>query len=147
MCSPGRARLGNSQSSSRRPRKVSQAESASRVGSVISNGTGRPVFCLMTVTRWRTDPPGATSLTRSLTKSHPRSLASMPQSKRAAHGAGALQLLPYRPDMLRFEGSLGAHDPARIPGGWWRAEKVALGHRCLRGYAPAVATYRFRLPL
>jgi hypothetical protein len=64
-----------------------------------------------------------------------------------AHGAGALQLLPYRPDVLRFEGSLGAHDPARIPGCWWRAEQVALGHRCLRDYAPAVAAYRLRLPL
>ena len=41
---PAWLRLGNSQSLDREPR-FSQAVSASRAGSVISNGTGRPVFC------------------------------------------------------------------------------------------------------
>ena len=53
------------------------------MGSVISKGTGRPVFCWITVARWRMTPPGATSLTLSLTRSHPLNFASMPQSNRA----------------------------------------------------------------
>ena len=83
MWSPCRHRLGKSQSSLRRPRIANQEASASRVGSVISNGTGRPVFCWTTVARWRREPPGATSLTRSFTRSQPRSLASIPQSNKA----------------------------------------------------------------
>jgi hypothetical protein len=79
MWSPARLLLGNSQSSHRRPRRSSQARSASRVGSVISNGTGLPVFCWITVARSRSAPPGAMSLTFNFTRSQPRSLASIAQ--------------------------------------------------------------------
>ena len=58
MCSPGRVRLGKSQSSVRRPRSDNQAASASRVESVISKGTGRPVFCWMTVRTLSQRPSG-----------------------------------------------------------------------------------------
>jgi len=76
ICLPARLRLGNNQSSGRRPRRPSHCVRASLAGSVISNGTGRPVFCWTMVDRWRMTPPWTTSESRSLTRSQPLSFAS-----------------------------------------------------------------------
>jgi hypothetical protein len=56
---------------------------AARVCSVISNWTGLPVFCWITVARSRIWPPTHTSLTRSRTRSQPLSLLSMARLNKA----------------------------------------------------------------
>jgi hypothetical protein len=63
------SRAGNSQSSSRPPRNLSQAAIASRAGSVISNGTGLPAFC------WIKNAGEARYREPSLTRSRTRSQA------------------------------------------------------------------------
>ena len=108
MCSPARVRLGKGQSSSRGPRSFSQAERASRVVSVISKGTGHPVFCCTSVARRRSAPPGATSLTRSLMRSQPRCLALMSQSNKARSRTRAMTLSCWRmATCLASKGGLG----------------------------------------
>jgi hypothetical protein len=62
--------------------RSSQAAVLSRVVSVSSNWTGRPVFCWITMARWRTTPPDAMSSMRSFTRSQLRSLLSIAMSNR-----------------------------------------------------------------
>jgi hypothetical protein len=111
---PCRLLLGKSQSSRRLPRRSSQAAKASRVGSVISNGTGRPVFCWITVERPRGAPPGATSLTRSFPRSQPRSLASIAQLK-SARSRTRLADFSYGRMAQTCFGSNGALEPISRP--------------------------------
>lgn len=49
---------------------------------MISNCTGRPVFCWITVAQFRRDPPLTRSPIRILTRLHPRSLLSIARSNR-----------------------------------------------------------------
>ena len=69
--------LPNRKSSNLNFSKLIQLFSASRVWSVISNWTGRWVFCCMMMAREAMWPPCEISLTLSFTKSHARSLLSM----------------------------------------------------------------------
>jgi len=77
-------RLGNRKSSGRRPERRIQDASASRVCSVISNCTGRWVFCCMTMARVAMRSPCVTSRTRSLTTSQDLSLLSTARLNRAS---------------------------------------------------------------
>lgn len=63
--------------------RSNQASRLLRASAMISNCTGRPVFCWMTVARLRIVPPLTRSPMRSLTRSHPRNLLSIARSKRA----------------------------------------------------------------
>ena len=98
----------------------------------------------MTVARSsQATPPGATSLTRSLTRSQPRSLASMPQSKSARSRTRpfAFSCCRIAQTCLALNGGLGADDPPRIPWRRWRTEEITLSHARLRRLAkPLVAT-------
>jgi hypothetical protein len=67
--------------SSLAPRFSSQAISDALHASVISNCTGRPVFCCTTIQRDRTLRPIVTSAILSLMRSHPPNLLSRPRSK------------------------------------------------------------------
>ena len=69
--------------SERKPASLIQAATASRVDSVISNCTGREVFCCMTMARAATRSPWQMSRTFSLTRSQARSLLSIPRSNSA----------------------------------------------------------------
>lgn len=77
-CGDPFTRLGNRNLSAVRAAHLIHVSNASRVGSVISNCTGRCVFCCSTIDRAATLSPWHTSRTRSLTRSQPRSLLSMP---------------------------------------------------------------------
>jgi hypothetical protein len=55
----------------RKPASLIQAATASRVDSVISNCTGREVFCCMTIARAATRSPWQMSRTFSLTRRCP----------------------------------------------------------------------------
>jgi hypothetical protein len=117
------------------PLRWSQHARDSRIASMISNGTGRPVFCWITVARVRSAPPGASSLTLSSTRSLPLSLALIAQLKRARFRASGLKLPTDTPDVFGLEGRLGAENAPRIPGTTRGSKEVELGH----GPAPRMA--------
>ncbi len=75
--------LGKRESFCRRPAFSIQAATAARVGSVISNWTGRRVLRWSTMARCKTLCPCVTSLTRRAIRSQPRSLLSIARSKSA----------------------------------------------------------------
>jgi hypothetical protein len=76
-------RLGNAKSSTVPPRRSSQHSRLARASVVISNWTGRPVFCWITMERVRISGPATSFPILTFTKSHPRSLLSMARSNRA----------------------------------------------------------------
>lgn len=78
-----RKRLGKRKSSLLSPRCLIHIASVSRVCSVISNWTGRSVFCCITIVRAATRSPCITSRTRSFTRSQERNLLSTARSNRA----------------------------------------------------------------
>lgn len=106
--------LGNSQSFESPPRISSQCASASRAGSVISNGTGRPVFCWTIVERCRTTPAWATSAILSLTRSQPLSLASRATLNIARSRTAPTDLKCWRMAQICF-GFSGALAPVMRP--------------------------------
>jgi hypothetical protein len=82
-CPAGLARLGNAKSSTVPPRRSSQARRLVRASAVISNWTGRPVFCWITIDLARMAGPATRVPILIFTRSQPRSLLSIARSNRA----------------------------------------------------------------
>jgi hypothetical protein len=83
LAGPRSPHFGKAKSSTVPPRLSSQANKLARASEVISNCTGRPVFCWMTMDRARTAGPATSVPILIFTKSHPRSFLSIARSKSA----------------------------------------------------------------
>jgi hypothetical protein len=86
----------------------------SRVDGVISNWTGRCVFCCSTIARSPTRSPWHTSRTRKLRRSQARSLLSMPRSNRASSRRRPCISRRTRMDQISFS-LKGAFWPTNLP--------------------------------
>jgi hypothetical protein len=111
-------RLGKAKSWIVPRRRSSHAVRLFRASDMISNCTGLPVFCWMTVERFRMLPPLTTSPILIFTRSHPRSLLSMAQVEQrpVAQSLVLVEVEPNGPYIAWFERTLGSNGLTRIPG-------------------------------